>query len=119
MEDRIEIKGVWYVRESEQTEKDKIEEFDIYESETLEVDEDTFSIKAQRTKDEYGAFDYLVVFFKRKTGYKEEWDSKEWMSGVADRVPKEMKELRNGTLSKEEEEATIQLIDKMRELKWI
>lgn len=117
MEDRIQINGFWYVKEDKQKEIES-EDFEIHESEVLEIVEPHFSIKAQRTKNEHGKFDYLNIKFNRASNFKEEWDSLSFLKGVANREHESISELNDGKLSREEVEASIQLIDKMNELKW-
>lgn len=102
MKDRIQLDGVWYVREENQT-------FEIYESERLEIDVDAFTMTADRLKDDT----YITVKYKdgRETDY---WDNESWLAGVADRNEESL-----GLIDADTEQACIALCDKMRELGWI
>ena len=93
--DRIQIKGVWYVKEDQQQE-DPIK-LDIVNYHGCVVENDEFCIEATKTlKDDGGYYGWLDIKFtdKRSKPWKEEdWDHIGWMNGVLNNNPESLKEL--------------------------
>ena len=108
MKDRIQVDGVWYVREKNQT-------FKIYESEQLEIDQAAFTMTADRMKDDDGGYYEPSITVKYKDGREMDiWDNESWLVGIADRNEESL-----GLIDADTEQACIALCDKMRELGWI
>lgn len=90
MENRIQINGVWYVKEEKQQPKiDKI----IYFKGAVFENED-YVWKATKIEKEDGSFfDGLDIEFtdKREKPWKEEhWDNDNWFKGILDNNPDSM-----------------------------
>jgi len=92
---RIQIDGIWYVRE-DQIEKNPIE-LDPVKFEGIVVEDETFCFEATRIlRDSGDPYDDIDIKFtdKRIEPFKEEhWDSNSWMKGVLDNNPDSLKEL--------------------------
>ena len=93
--DRIEINGVWYVKEDQQQEEPIVLDPTNYHGCIVENDE--FAIEATKTlRDDGGYYDCLDIEFsdKRHKPWKEErWDNPAWMNGVLNNEPESLKEL--------------------------
>jgi len=96
MENRIQIDGVWYVREQQEPEVD----IEIIRSEarTIESDKYVFEVTRLERKDAPGTYyNGLDIKFtdKRTKPWKEEyWDNNAWMRGVLINDPESLKYLR-------------------------
>ena len=104
MEDRIEINGVWYVRED--TINDSLdyleeEEMDLTFSEECCYETDKYCFVASRIrKDESGEFypDIIITFTDKRSGnrdtWKEDyWDNNKWFKGILGGNPESLKSL--------------------------
>lgn len=97
--DRIEINGVWYVKETT-TEKEYIE-LDPTHFEGYVVENDNFCFEATRIfKDDGTPYDNCCDiectdkrFENRKDWKTEHWDNNEWLRGVSKNNPKSINEL--------------------------
>lgn len=93
-QDRIQVNGVWYVREDQAQEPI---ELDPTEFEGVVVENKDFCFEATRIrKDGGGFYDDIDIEFidKRVKPWKEEhWDSNSWMKGILDNNPDSFKEL--------------------------
>ena len=127
MENRIKIGDVWYVREDLLEAKEELElifsreitaetndvlvEASVLEYETkltpgvMIVEERIFSMPS------------VDITFKNTTRDKECWDNDAFLSGVAHRNDKWMREM--GDIDDNRKEVIIAVIDKMAELGWI
>ena len=88
--DRIQINGVWYVKEDQQQED--LIKLDIVNYHGCVVENDEFVIKATKLYDEAGDryYDALNIKFtdKRDKPWKEEeWDNIVWFGGVLNNDP--------------------------------
>ena len=97
--DRIQIDGVWYVRE------DKIEDepinLDVVETQGCLVENEDFCYEATRIANDKGGF-YdgvdIKVTDKREKPWKEDyWDNNNWMLGILENNPDSLEELEHYT----------------------
>ena len=91
MEERIEVNGVWYVKEKALEEELFITEFDgiVYEN-------DLFSLEVTRLKDEDGTPTESILMeytSKAQPHIKECWDNVDWMIGVYRNSPVSIRQL--------------------------
>ena len=91
MEERIEVNGVWYVKEKALEEELFISEFDgiVYEN-------DLFSLEVTRLKDEDGTPTESILMeytSKAQPHIKEGWDNVDWMIGVYRNSPVSIRQL--------------------------
>ncbi len=96
--DRIQINGVWYVRE-DQAYQESIQ-LDPTNYHGCVVENDEFVIKATKLYDESGDryYDALDIKFtdKRHKPWKEEtWDNNKWMNDVLNNVPTSLADITN------------------------
>ncbi len=94
--DRIEINGVWYVKEDQQQEE--LIQLDPTNYHGCVVENDEFCIEATKLYDEAGdrCYDALDIKFvdKRSKPWKEDnWDHPAWMRGVLNNNPESLNEL--------------------------
>ena len=107
--ERIEINGVWYVREDLQSTqlKDNIE-IEVIHTETLtfETDECVFEVDRMYRDDEETFYDGVTVKFTDKqhsdiTEWTEElWDNDKWLIGVLQNDEESLKEARESLSDK-------------------
>ncbi len=94
-QNRIQINGVWYVRE-DQAQENHIE-LDPIKFDGIVVENDKFCFEATRTrKDSYSYYDDISIKFtdKRVKLFKEEhWDNNIWMRRVLKNDSDSLKEL--------------------------
>ena len=93
--DRIQINGVWYVREDQQEEESIVLDPANYHG--CVVEDNEFAIEATKTlRDGGDYYDCLDIKFtdKRSKPWKEEdWDHIGWMRGVLNNVPASLEQL--------------------------
>jgi hypothetical protein len=93
--DRIEINGVWYVREDQQQEESI--QLDLVNYHGCVIENNEFAFKATKTlKDDGSYYNDIDIKFtdKRSKPWKEEyWDHPAWMNGVLNNNPESLKEL--------------------------
>ena len=100
MEDRIEINGVWYVREAEQD----LDEGDVTEFKGCVYETDEYcweATKLLKYDDKY--YDEIDIKFTDKSNkpwLSDHWDSNVWMKGVLRNDPESIKEAKT-SMSKE------------------
>ena len=95
MQNRIQIDGVWYVREQQEPEV----QLDITRFEGMVTESDKYCFEANRTQKtvcppEY--YDNIDIEFtdKRSKPWKtDSWDNNTWMNGVLDNNPESLKSL--------------------------
>ena len=98
MEDRIQVNGVWYVREQEDTAPEV--KIDIIRSEARTIESDKYCFEAIRLerKDAPGTyFEDIDIKFtdKREKPWKEDyWDNNAWIRGVLMNDPESLENLR-------------------------
>ena len=91
MEERIEVNGVWYVRE-----KTFQKELSVTNFEKIVFENDLFKVEASRMIDPFGiptddvAIEYIT---KVEPHTKERWDNVHWMIGVYRNSPTSVKQL--------------------------
>lgn len=93
--DRIQIDGVWYVRE------DNIEDepikLEVVETQGYLVENTNFSYDATRIANDKGGFydgvDIKVTDKRQKPWKEDHWDNSNWMRGVLEYNPESWKEL--------------------------
>jgi len=101
--DRIQINGVWYVKE-DNTEKLKSIKLDPVDSHVCSVENDDFAFKAIRLLKEdgtpYGMYvsglnsiDIESIDKRTKPWKQEHWDNDHWMRGVLENNPDSWKDL--------------------------
>jgi hypothetical protein len=91
MEERIEVNGIWYVKEEALQEELFISEFDgiVYEN-------DLFSLEVTRLKDQDGIpTENILMEYTSKAHphIKECWDNVDWMIGVYRNSPTSVRQL--------------------------
>lgn len=95
IKDRIQIDGVWYVRE------DNIEDepinLDVVETQGCLVENEDFCYDATRIANDKGGFyegvDIKVTDKREKPWKEDHWDNNNWMRGVLEYNPESWKEL--------------------------
>lgn len=94
MENRIQINGVWYVKEEEK--QPDIDKKNIIYFKGAVLENEDYAWKATKIQKDDGSFyDGLDIEFidKRKKPWKEEhWDNDNWFKGILDNNPDSMKE---------------------------
>ena len=106
MQDRIQIDGVWYVREQQEPEV----KIDIIRSESRTIESDKYCFDAVRLErsDAPGTYyDGIDVRFtdKRERPWKEDhWDNDAWMRGVLINDPESLGHLKESVCSQGEAE---------------
>ena len=94
-QNRIQINGVWYIREDQAQEN--LIELDPIKFEGVVVEDNNFCFEATRIlRDSGDPYDDIDIKFtdKRIEPFKEEhWDSNSWMRGILDNNPDSLKEL--------------------------
>ena len=91
MEERIEVNGVWYVRE-----KTPKEELSVSSYENMVFENDFFSVEVSRMKDPFDipTDDVAIEYTTKVEPYiKERWDNLHWMIGVYRNSPTSVKQL--------------------------
>ena len=106
MENRIEINGVWYVREDAITDPlDHIEEMDLTFSEECVYETDNYCFVASRIRSElFDEFypDISIKFTDKRSGdrdtWKEDyWDNNNWFKGILGGNPESIQSLKEET----------------------
>lgn len=97
MEDRIQVNGVWYVREQEEPEV----EIDVIRTEGRTTESDKYCFEATRIerKDVPGTYyDGIDIKFtdKREKPWKDDyWDNDAWLRGVLENNPESIGHLKD------------------------
>jgi hypothetical protein len=100
MMDRIQINGVWYVREDLNQVLEEEREMDLTFSQICTYETDEYCWEAMRIyKDEKTFFPDIDIKFTDKTDPKpwreEHWDNNAWMKGVLNEDPESIFEAKN------------------------
>jgi hypothetical protein len=94
MKDRIQINGIWYIREDQVQESI---ELDLTEFEGVVVENDCFCFEATRIRKNSGGYHSNIDMKftdKRVKPWKEDnWDSNDWMRGVLRNDPESLENL--------------------------
>jgi hypothetical protein len=102
MEKRIEINGVWYVREDANIDYIEAEEMDLIFSEECCYENKNYCFVASRMRKDGGDEfypDITITFTDKRTGdrdtWKEEyWDNNKWFKGILENDPLTMTSLK-------------------------
>ncbi len=93
--DRIQIDGVWYVREDNQN--DEPINLDVVETQGFLVENDNFCYAATRIGNDKGGFyegvDIKVTDKRHKPWKEDHWDNNNWMRGILEYDSQSWKEL--------------------------
>ena len=93
--DRIQIDGVWYVREDNQN--DEPIKLDVVETQGFVVENDNFGYEATRIGNDkggfYGGVDIKVTDKRQKPFKEDHWDNNNWMRDILKHNPDSLKEL--------------------------
>lgn len=98
MKDRIEIDGVWYVRESNSI------EFYEYDFIGYVCECDDYYFEATRLQKEDGTYNkYITIKFTDKRGGRENWkddfwDNNSWFRGILNDVPESLQGLKEDNI---------------------
>ena len=117
--DRIQIDGVWYVRE------DNIEDepikLDVVETQGCLVENTNFSYEATRIGNDEGGFyegvDIQVTDKRSKPWKEDNWDNSNWMRGVLEYDPGSWKELPD--LGSEDIKFLMAFLQYLKDKEWI
>ena len=122
MEYRIQVNGVWYVREQEDTTPEV--EINIIRTEARTIESDKYVFEAVRLEksDAPGTyFDGIDINFtdKRERPWKEEyWDNNAWMRGVLINNPESLENLRESVCLQGEAELKA-FLKELKEEGWL
>lgn len=122
MEYRIQVNGVWYVREQEDTTPEV--EINIIRTEARTIESDKYVFEAVRLErsDAPGTyFDGIDINFtdKRERPWKEEyWDNNAWMRGVLINDPESLENLRESVCLQGEAELKA-FLKELKEEGWL
>jgi hypothetical protein len=102
MENRIQINGVWYIREDQTEDYDYDYDYDIesdvIHSESYQIETDDYRWEATRLFNADGSFfdDFYILFTDKKVSlhFDELWDNKSFMKGILKNNPDSLKELK-------------------------
>ena len=117
--DRIQIDGVWYVRE------DNIEDepikLEVVETQGYLVENTNFSYDATRIANDEGGFyegvDIQVTDKRSKPWKEDNWDNNNWMRGVLEYDPVSWKELPD--LGSEDIKFLMAFLQYLKDKEWI
>ena len=117
--DRIQIDGVWYVRE------DNIEDepikLEVVETQGYLVENTNFSYEATRIGNDEGGFyegvDIQVTDKRSKPWKEDNWDNNNWMRGVLEYDPVSWKELPD--LGSEDIKFLMAFLQHLKDKEWI
>ena len=117
--DRIQIDGVWYVRE------DNIEDepikLEVVETQGYLVENTNFSYDATRIANDEGGFyegvDIQVTDKRSKPWKEDNWDNSNWMRGVLEYDPVSWKELPD--LGSEDIKFLMAFLQHLKDKEWI
>lgn len=118
---RINIDGVWYVREKE---KVNIEIYPTF-SESCTVETDKYCYEASRLKKDNDTFyDDISIEVTTKTGIRSEWrsdywDHTEWLIGVLERNEDSLSEFYKAIPDVNEQAIFYLLLEKLAEIGWL
>jgi hypothetical protein len=120
MKDRIQIDGVWYVRENEAKNLPNITKF-----KGMVIESDKYCFEATMLQKDNFPFDYFQDYIdieftdKREKPWKvEQWDNTAWMKGVLEENPDSLEILRESVCSQGEAELK-SLLEEIKTCGWI
>jgi hypothetical protein len=98
MEDRIEINGIWYVREDQTNNDDYDIESDVIHSESYQLETDDYRWEASRLFRADGSFldDFYILFTNKKVSLHNDdiWDNISFMKDILKNNPDSLKALK-------------------------
>jgi hypothetical protein len=102
MEDRIQINGVWYIRENQTEDYDYDYDYDIesdvIHSESYQLETDNYRWEATRLLRTDGSFldDFYILFTDKKVSLHNDdiWDNIPFMKGILKNNPDSLKALK-------------------------
>jgi hypothetical protein len=117
--DRIQIDGVWYVKEDNQN--DEPIELDVIETQGCLVENTNFCYDATRIANDKGGFyegvDIQVTDKRSKPWKEDNWDNSNWMRGVLEYNPESWKELPD--LGSEDIKFLMAFLQHLKDKEWI
>ena len=131
MEDRIQINGIWYRRETGVLTEEETIDLDPCWSRTIVVENKNLCLEASVSCDDVdftvGERNYIniEVTDKRVKPWKtENWDSETWLLGVYKRLPESLDAFNHiedgfGPLSMDDRKFAVAFIDYLVEIGWI
>ena len=119
IKDRIQIDGVWYVKEDNQ--KDEPIELDVIETHVCLVENTNFCYEATRMIKEEGVFyddiDIKVTDKREKPWKEDHWDNNNWMRGVLEYDSQSWKELPD--LGGEDTKFLMAFLQHLKDKEWL
>jgi hypothetical protein len=121
--DRIQINGVWYVREDFNYLREKKREVELTFSQTCTYETDEYCWEAIRLyKDKETFYPDIDIKFIEKVGSapwrEEHWDNNAWMKGVLEEDPESIFEAKNNMTDKGIADFQV-FLKKLVELGWL
>ena len=117
--DRIQIDGVWYVKEDNQN--DEPIKLEVVETQGYLVENTNFSYEATRIGNDEGGFyegvDIQVTDKRSKPWKEDNWDNSNWMRGVLEYDPVSWKELPD--LGSEDIKFLMAFLQHLKDKEWI
>ena len=117
--DRIQIDGVWYVKEDNQN--DEPIKLEVVETQGYLVENTNFSYEATRIGNDEGGFyegvDIQVTDKRSKPWKEDNWDNSNWMRGVLEYDPVSWKELPD--LGSEDIKFLMAFLQYLKDKEWI
>jgi hypothetical protein len=117
--DRIQIDGVWYVKEDNQN--DEPIKLEVVETQGYLVENTNFSYEATRIGNDEGGFyegvDIQVTDKRSKPWKEDNWDNSNWMRGVLEYDPESWKELPD--LGSEDIKFLMAFLQYLKDKEWI
>ena len=117
--DRIQIDGVWYVKEDNQN--DEPIKLEVVETQGYLVENTNFSYDATRIANDEGGFyegvDIQVTDKRSKPWKEDNWDNNNWMRGVLEYDPVSWKELPD--LGSEDIKFLMAFLQHLKDKEWI
>ena len=117
--DRIQIDGVWYVKEDNQN--DEPIKLEVIETQGYLVENTNFSYEATRIGNDKGGFydgvDIKVTDKREKPWKEDHWDNNNWMRGVLEYDSQSWKELPD--LGSEDIKFLMAFLQYLKDKEWI
>ena len=124
MKDRIEVDGVWYIKEPTITETEPIELDPTY-VESCVVESNKYCYEASRLKNDDGTFyDDVSIKITIKDGKREDWkedywDHQSWMLGVLENNPESLPEFEKSIHNKKEQDFCKAMLQNLVDIGWL
>jgi hypothetical protein len=124
MEDRIQINGVWYVKEDTKTDE-PIDNYNdiklqIYQNHEISHEDDYLCLEATINLDyDIDSLHILVTDKRNKPWVSETWDNSSFFYGLHKRSPESIEVLDESNFTRNMKGTILKFIDKLVELKWL